>query len=92
MESELLGLWEESGRKTIVFVTHDLEEAIALADRVVVLSAGPASRVVSEHAVTLDRPRDLLELRTQPAFVELYRAVWADLRGEVIKSQREGRA
>jgi NitT/TauT family transport system ATP-binding protein len=92
MESELLGLWEESGRKTIVFVTHDLEEAIALADRVVVLSAGPASRVVSEHAVTLDRPRDLLELRTQLAFVELYRAVWADLRGEVIKSQREGRA
>jgi NitT/TauT family transport system ATP-binding protein len=92
MERELLGLWEESGRKTIVFVTHDLEEAIALADRVVVLSAGPASRVVSEHAVTLDRPRDLLELRTQAAFVELYRAVWADLRGEVIKSQREGRA
>lgn len=94
MESELLALWESSGagrasRKTIVFVTHDLEEALALADRVIVLSAGPASRVVSEHVVTLERPRDLLELRTQPAFVDLYRAVWADLRGEVIKSQRE---
>jgi len=107
MESELLALWEPSGadrhapaasgssrtgRKTIVFVTHDLEEALALADRVIVLSAGPASRVVADHAVTLDRPRDLLELQTQPAFVELYRAVWADLRSEVIKSQREGLA
>jgi NitT/TauT family transport system ATP-binding protein len=79
-------------KKTIVFVTHDLEEALALADRVVVLSAGPSSRIVSEHAVTLERPRDLLELRTQPAFVDLYRAVWADLRDEVIKSQREARA
>jgi sulfonate transport system ATP-binding protein len=97
MESELLTLWETSGsalrpRKTIVFVTHDLEEALALADDVVVLSAGPSSRIVSRHAVPLDRPRDLLELRTQPAFVDLYRAVWADLRDEVIKSQRGGQA
>jgi NitT/TauT family transport system ATP-binding protein len=92
MESELLALWESSGRKTIVFVTHDLEEALALADRVIVLSAGPASRVVSEHAVPIDRPRDLVELRTQPAFIDLYRAVWADLRAEVVKSQREARA
>ena len=56
-------------RKTIVFVTHDLEEAIALADRVVVLSAGPAAHVVAQHDVTLERPRDLMELRTLPAFV-----------------------
>ena len=101
MESELLALWESSGtsavpgpnaisRKTVVFVTHDLEEALALADRVVVLAAGPASHVVSDHVVTLPRPRDLFELRTQPGFVDLYRAVWADLRGEVIRSQREG--
>jgi NitT/TauT family transport system ATP-binding protein len=92
MESELLALWEQSGdassRKTVIFVTHDLEEAIALADDVVVLSAGPASRVVSRHRVTLDRPRDLLDLRMQPAFVDLYRSIWADLRQEVIKSQR----
>ena len=97
MEGELLGLWESSAgsrtaRKTIVFVTHDLEEALALADRVIVLSAGPASRVVSDHPVAIERPRDLLELRTQPAFIDLYRAVWADLRAEVIKSQREARA
>lgn len=81
-----------TSRKTVVFVTHDLEEAIALADEVVVLSAGPATRVVSQHRVTLDRPRDLLDLRTQPAFVDLYRSIWADLRQEVIKSQRGGEA
>jgi NitT/TauT family transport system ATP-binding protein len=87
MEGELLGLWEAS-KKTVVFVTHDLEEAIALADHVVVLSAGPASRVVAEHDVALARPRDLLELRTTPAFVDMYRAIWAVLREEVIRSQQ----
>ncbi len=86
MEAELLALWESS-RKTVVFVTHDLEEAISLADEVVVLSAGPGSRVVARHPVQLDRPRDLMELRTTTAFVEMYRAIWAVLRGEVIKSQ-----
>jgi len=104
METELLALWHASARtkprrpgdgsdaprKTVLFVTHDLEEAIALADEVVVLSAGPASRVVSRHPVPLERPRDLLELRTTPAFVDLYRAIWVVLREEVIKSQRAG--
>jgi sulfonate transport system ATP-binding protein len=80
--------FSQTARKTVVFVTHDLEEAIALADEVVVLSAGPAARVVARHAVTLDRPRDLMELRTAPAFVDLYRAIWAVLRQEVIKSQQ----
>ena len=95
METELLDLWSGgaagsggAGRKTIVFVTHDLEEAIALADEVVVLSAGPESRVVAHHAVTLERPRDLLELRTTPAFVDLYRELWDVLRAEVIRSRR----
>ena len=90
MESELLALWGES-RKTVVFVTHDLEEAIALADEVVVLSAGPASRVVSRHTVTLDRPRELLDLRTDQGFIDLYRSIWADLRQEVIKSHASER-
>ena len=80
--------FSQTPRKTVVFVTHDLEEAIALADEVVVLSAGPAARVVGRHAVTLERPRDLMELRTTTAFVDLYRALWAVLREEVIKSQR----
>jgi len=75
-------------KKTVVFVTHDLEEAIALADEVVVLSAGPASHVVARHPVTLDRPRDLFELRTSEAFIDLYRSLWAVLRDEVIKSQQ----
>jgi NitT/TauT family transport system ATP-binding protein len=79
-------------RKTVVFVTHDLEEAISLADEVVVLSAGPAARVVAQHRVTLDRPRDLMELRTLPAFVDMYRAIWAVLREEVIRSQRAAEA
>ena len=91
METELLALWDVgvagTTRRTVVFVTHDLEEAIALADEVIVLSAGPASRIVARHAVSLPRPRDLRELRTTDAFVELYRAIWSVLRGEVIKSQ-----
>ena len=95
METELLALWDSAAareKKTVVFVTHDLEEAIALADEVLVLSAGPASRVVARHRVTLDRPRDLLEVRTLPAFVDVYRAIWAVLREEVIRSQRAGEA
>jgi NitT/TauT family transport system ATP-binding protein len=92
METELLDLWEEKTaarlNKTVVFVTHDLEEAIALADEVIILSAGPAARVVARHAVRLDRPRDLMELRTTPSFVDLYRAIWAVLREEVIRSQQ----
>jgi NitT/TauT family transport system ATP-binding protein len=90
MSNELLQLWELT-KPTVVFVTHDLEEAIALADEVVVLSAGPASRIVARHPVPLDRPRDLMELRTSAAFVDLYRAIWAVLREEVVKSQRTNR-
>jgi len=90
METELLALWDSTAqreKKTVVFVTHDLEEAIALADEVFVLSAGPASRVVARHRVTLDRPRDLLEVRTLPGFLDVYRAIWAVLREEVLRSQ-----
>ena len=87
MESELLALWEGTKSKTVLFVTHDLEEAISLADEVVVLSAGPASRIVARHPVALPRPRDLMELRTAAVFVDLYRSVWAVLREEVVRSQ-----
>ena len=79
---------ERAEKKTVVFVTHDLEEAITLADEVVVLSAGPSSRVVARHAVPLDRPRDLMELRTSAVFVDLFRSIWAVLRQEVVRSQR----
>jgi NitT/TauT family transport system ATP-binding protein len=85
METELLALWTASP-KTVLFVTHDLEEALALADQVVVLSAGPASRVVNRYEVDLTRPRDLIDIRTQPRFAELYRQIWAELREEVLAS------
>lgn len=81
MENELLGLWQET-RKTVLFVTHDLEEAIALADRVVVLSAGPA-RIKGVYDVDLPRPRDVAEIRLNPEFNSLYKRIWADLREEV---------
>ena len=85
METEVLDLWTGSG-KTVLFVTHDLEEAIALGDEVVVLSAGPAARVVSRFEVDLPRPRPLLDIRTEPRFHQLYAQVWSALRGEVMRS------
>ena len=91
MEAELLALWETSGvagKRTVLFVTHDLEEAIALGDEVVILSAGPASRIVARYPVGLARPRDLGELRMTPEFVGLYRSIWSVLREEVVRSQR----
>ena len=85
MEKELLDLWTESP-KTVLFVTHDLDEAIALSDEVVVLSAGPASRIINRHRVDLPRPRDLLEIRSMPRFMEIYREIWAQLKGEVLRA------
>lgn len=91
MQSEILGLWTGSN-KTVVFVTHDLEEAISLSDEVVVLSAGPGSRMIGRYPVDLPRPRPLIDIKTEPRFVELYRAIWSDLRGEVLKSYERNRA
>jgi NitT/TauT family transport system ATP-binding protein len=93
MESELLALWDADSRsrRTVVFVTHDLHEAIALADEVVVLSAGPASRIVARHPVTLGRPRNLLDVQSSPEFVDLYRELWSVLREQVVKSQQTAR-
>jgi NitT/TauT family transport system ATP-binding protein len=85
MEGELLDLWTGSP-KTVLFVTHDLEEAISLSDEVVVLSAGPASRIVARHAVDLPRPRNLMDIRTEPGFGELYRKIWVQLKQEVLTS------
>jgi len=88
MENELLELWQES-RKTVLFITHDLEEAIALADEVVVLSAGPGARIKGRYSVDLPRPRDVVEIRLNPHFTELYRQIWQDLREEVKRAARE---
>ncbi|WP_416968910.1 ABC transporter ATP-binding protein [Streptomyces sp. 4F14] len=91
MAGELLALWTGSG-KTVLFVTHDLDEAIALSDEIVLLSAGPASRIVGRYEVGLPRPRALLDLRTDPAFTAVYTEIWAGLRAEVMKSyERQAR-
>lgn len=85
MQNELLRLWQEE-RRAVVMITHDLEEAIALGDRVVVLAAGPRSRVIDSFPVDLERPRDVAEIKLDPRFMDLYRKIWASLRGEVEKS------
>ncbi|MBB3660904.1 NitT/TauT family transport system ATP-binding protein [Rhizobium sp. BK650] len=85
MQNELLRLWQEE-RRAVVLITHDLEEAIALGDRVVVLAAGPRSRVIDSFPVGLERPRDVAEIKLDPRFTDLYRNIWASLRGEVEKS------
>ena len=84
MEDELLALWSTLSATTI-FVTHDLEEAIALADRVCVLTAGPAT-VKGIYAIDLPRPRHVAEVRFEKRFVELYHEIWEDLRYEVMIS------
>ena len=88
MENELLDLWAAK-RKAVLFITHDLDEAIAMSDRVVVLSAGPAAHPIGEFAVDLPRPRDVTEVRVQPRFIELHRAIWDVLREEVLKGYRQ---
>jgi NitT/TauT family transport system ATP-binding protein len=70
---------------SVVFVTHDLEEAISLADRVCVLTAGPGT-VKGIYSIDLPRPRKVEEIRFEPRFVELYQHIWEDLREEVIIS------
>src|SRR2546423_1425036 len=84
MEDELLALWASTSA-SVVFVTHDLEEAIALADRVVLLTAGPGT-VKGSYAVDLPRPRNVAEIRFQPRFAQIYEAIWSQLRDEVLVS------
>jgi NitT/TauT family transport system ATP-binding protein len=75
----------QQGRKAVLFITHDLDEAIAMSDRVVVLSAGPGTHPIGEFAIDLARPRDVAEVRTHPRFVELHAQIWSVLRDEVLK-------
>jgi NitT/TauT family transport system ATP-binding protein len=88
MGNLLLELWA-GDRKAVLFVTHDLEEAIALADRVVIMSAGPAARIIGDHAIDLGRPRDASEVRLLARFHELHKAIWGQLRAEVLKAYAE---
>lgn len=81
MSDELLGLWDQT-RPAVIFVTHDLEEAIALADKVVVLTAGPGT-VKQVFPVELPRPRRVQEIRFDAAFIAIYEQIWEALRSEV---------
>jgi NitT/TauT family transport system ATP-binding protein len=91
MENELLDLWA-ARRRSVMFITHDLEEAIALSDRVLLLSAGPGSRLIGEYPITLPRPRDVAEIRLTPEFLDLHKRIWSDLKAEVMKSYARSRA
>jgi NitT/TauT family transport system ATP-binding protein len=84
MGNLLLELWT-ADRKAVLFVTHDLEEAIALADRVVIMSAGPSARIIGDWAVALPRPRDITEVRLDKEFHALHREIWNVLKAEVLK-------
>ena len=84
MGNLLLDLWN-ADRKAVMFVTHDLEEAIALSDRVVIMSAGPAARIIGDWKVALPRPRDIAEVKIERAFHDLHREIWAVLKAEVLK-------
>jgi NitT/TauT family transport system ATP-binding protein len=87
MENDLLKLWELN-RPTVLFITHDLQEAVGLADRVLVLTAGPG-RILGDYAIDLPRPRNLLELRFDPTFLALQHSIWDHLRVEVVKAYEQ---
>lgn len=91
MENELLDLWS-ANRKSVVFITHDLEEAIALSDRVVVLSAGPETHPIGEFRIDLPRPRDVAEIRLTPRYLELHAEIWHTMKAEVLKGYAQQKA
>ncbi len=88
MENELLALWQAK-KKAVLFITHDLDEAIALSDRVVVMSAGPGSHPIGEFSIDINRPRDVAEVKMTPRFIELHKAIWDVLREEVLKGYQQ---
>jgi NitT/TauT family transport system ATP-binding protein len=88
MGNLLLDLWS-ADRKAVMFVTHDLEEAIALSDRVVIMSAGPAARIIGDWRVPLARPRDIAEVKLDPAFHEIHRDIWHTLKSEVLRGYEQ---
>ncbi|SEP49673.1 ABC transporter ATP-binding protein [Amycolatopsis saalfeldensis] len=88
MQDELLRLWSGSGA-AVIFVTHDLDEAIALADKVVVLTTSPAT-VKDVFEVPLERPRKVEDLRLTEEFRKIYSDIWESLRGEVDKARQKG--
>lgn len=83
MENKLLELWQQLGA-TVLFVTHDLEEAVAMADRVLLFTAGPDAKLKADYPIRLPRPRSVEEARFIPGFAEIYESVWRNLKEEVM--------
>jgi NitT/TauT family transport system ATP-binding protein len=86
VEEEILSLWTTQGKQTVVFVTHDLEEAIAMSDEVIVLSSVPNTHILGKYRVDLPRPRNLLDMKADSRFIDAYRSIWSSIREEVINS------
>ncbi|SDO70701.1 ABC transporter ATP-binding protein [Phyllobacterium sp. OV277] len=84
----LLSLWS-ADRKAVMFVTHDLDEAIGLADRVIIMSAGPSSRIIGNYTIPLKRPRNMADIKSEPQFHEVHREIWNALKEEVLKGYRQ---
>jgi NitT/TauT family transport system ATP-binding protein len=85
LQDELLRLWAGTG-KTIIFVTHDIVEAIALSDRIVIFTSGPGA-VKDVKPVDLPRPRDVFHIHETPGFSAIYNAIFEDLRAEILKGR-----
>lgn len=85
LQNDFLGWWHRT-RATVIFITHDLGEAIALSDRVIVMSARPG-RIHSMYEIGLERPRDIVETRFSEGFVNLYRTLWNDLKHELAQAE-----
>ena len=88
MENEVLQLWQAK-RKAVLFITHDLDEAIAMSDRVVIMSAGPGSHLMGEFVIDIARPRDVAEIKSTARFRELHAGIWDVLRAEVLKGYQQ---
>jgi len=87
IENDILEQWQKvSDSQTVLFVTHDLEEAITLSDRVIVLSRGPG-RIIADYKIDLPRPRDIWQIRTTEKFREYYAALWSHLSDEVVPTR-----
>jgi NitT/TauT family transport system ATP-binding protein len=90
LQDELLQLWQGSGR-TVVFVTHDLVEAIALSDRIAIFTSAPG-RIKEIRDVRIPRPRDVFHIHEAPGFADIYDAIWNDLREEIRRAREAGGA
>jgi len=85
LQEELLRIWEET-RKTVLFITHSVDEAVTLGDRIMIMTAQPG-RTKQIVDVPFERPRDVLELRSRPAYGELVYSIWGQLRDEVQRAR-----